>query len=82
VHQDDGTAKLRLGFHSLKLIENGLGDFFRGLVNTLVPIVGVDLVAYHYVALVLKAHDRGSLIVCLRFFVNVVRRPDIQGLNA
>ena len=80
VHEDDGAAELRLGFHDLQLGEDRLGNFLRRLARMFVPVVGVDLAAHDDEALVLNGHDGCGLVVGLRFFVDVVRRAEVERL--
>ena len=82
VQQDDGAAELRLDLHGLQLFEDGLGDLGGRLARMLVPVVGVQLVADDGVAGLLDALHRGGLVVRVRLLVDVVRRTEIERLNA
>ena len=80
VEEDDGAAELRLGLHHLQLVEDRLSDF-GGVLRTLIPVVGVDLVADDGVSFLLNAHDRRGLIVGVGLLVDVVGRAEVERLH-
>jgi hypothetical protein len=82
VHEDDGAAKLRLDLHGVELGKDRAGDVGGRLVGMLVPIVGIDLAADDDEAFVLDMHDGRGLVVGVGFLVDIVRRAEVEGLDA
>ena len=82
VHEDDGSAKLRLGLHRVQLGEDRIDDFLGRLAGMLVPVVGVDFAADDGEAVALDAHHGRGLVVGLGLLVVVVGRTEVERLHA
>ena len=82
MHEDDTAAELRLLLHDGELVEHAVADFVRRFAGMLIPVAGVDLVADDGVAIALDAVGGFGLIVCVRLFINVVGRAEVERLDA
>ena len=82
MEQDNGAAKLRLGFHGVQLVEHELRDLSRSFTVALIPVVGVDFVSDDSKAELLNPHNGRGLIIGVRFFVNIVGRTEVEWLDA